>query len=100
PPTPLPPSLPYTTLFRSVYALRTRARLYGHSAPPRVANTNEGGVVTLWGEWGVFSDETPADNSKDQGLDLSSDLETSTAISLDRSEEHTSELQSRENLVC
>src|SRR5882724_2737915 len=68
-----------------VYALRTRARLYGHSAPPRVANTNEGGVVTLWGEWGVFSDETPADNSKDQGLDLSSDLETSTAISLDSS---------------
>jgi hypothetical protein len=45
-----------------VYALRTRARLYGHNAPPRVAATNGHGVVTAWGEWQVFSSETPIDS--------------------------------------
>lgn len=46
-----------------VYALRTRARLYGHNAPPRVAATDGAGVVTAWGEWQVFSSEPVTDSS-------------------------------------
>jgi len=46
-----------------VYALRTRARLYGHNAPPRIAATNGEGVVTAWGEWQVFSSELPVDSN-------------------------------------
>src|SRR5262249_55488384 len=40
-----------------VYALRTRARLFGHNAPPRVAATDGKGVVLAWSEWQVFSTE-------------------------------------------
>ena len=46
-----------------VYALRTRARLFGHNAPPRVAATNGEGVVTAWGEWQVFSSEPALDST-------------------------------------
>jgi hypothetical protein len=41
-----------------VYALRTRARLYGHNAPPRIVKTDGAGVVVQWGEWQVFDTET------------------------------------------
>jgi len=64
-----------------VYALRTRARLYGHNAPPRILDTDGNGVVTLWGEWSIFSDETNDGSIQP----LSIDLETSNAISLDSS---------------
>jgi hypothetical protein len=73
-----------------IYALRTRARLYGHSAPPRVAATDGEGVVTLWGEWGVFHDEQPVQNNdnqppSDEGFPPASTLESAGAISLDSS---------------
>lgn len=64
-----------------VYALRTRARLYGHSAPPRIAATNGEGVVTLWGEWPVFEDEAPGEG--DQGTSPGAALEDASAVSLD-----------------
>lgn len=67
-----------------VYALRTRARLYGHNAPPRVAATDGHGVVISWGEWPVFSNEdvTDASGSTITGLP---DHETPNFIYLDSS---------------
>lgn len=75
-----------------VYALRTRARLYGHNAPPRVAATDGKGVVTQWGEWPIFDDEGSSGAimiarvppTKDS-IVPSAPLETPTAISLDAS---------------
>ena len=52
-----------------VYALRTRARLYGHNAPPRVAATDGHGVVTEWGEWQVFSTEVETQDSSGAALE-------------------------------
>jgi hypothetical protein len=70
-----------------VYALRTRARLYGHNAPPRVAATDGNGVVTLWGEWPIFHDESAPAVAEfvtaDHGAPPPTDLETSKSLSLD-----------------
>jgi len=63
-----------------VYALRTRARLYGHSAPPRIAGINDG-VITDWGEWGIFHDEQ--DSGEVPVSSPPADLESSNAVSLD-----------------
>src|SRR5690606_42048555 len=85
---PLPPCstlFPYTTLFRSPYLKPganldlarggLRSFLTGHCAT---------GIDAVLRDWDEL---TPAEQA---------DFETSTG----RSEEHTSELQSRENLVC
>src|SRR5690606_39305653 len=84
---PPPPTLfPYTTLFRS-------------NGVPATANR---WLMTdvLRSQWGfdgfVVTDYTAINELIDHGL---GDLQEVSARSL-RSEEHTSELQSRENLVC
>jgi hypothetical protein len=64
-----------------VYALRARARLHGHNAAPRIAHTNGAGVVNLWGEWPIFSDEKA--QGTDEGTAPSVNLESPGAISLD-----------------
>src|SRR5690606_39788680 len=97
-PPPCPRPLPYTTLFRSYLvaagndlrhhlALRHGAmgqhRLAGHVADG--VDAAHGGAAAL-----VNPDETP--------IHIQPDFAQAPAIG--RSEEHTSELQSRENLVC
>src|SRR5690606_41402592 len=88
-PPPSPPLLPYTTLFRSIAQPigRYLARLLAEERAAR--GTRRGRrALSVWGQavlvlrW--FRDATPVAR-------LAADA---------RSEEHTSELQSRENLVC
>src|SRR5690606_41568044 len=88
------PAFPYTTLFRSLWnsGISSRnntplcARLIspgrGHAPPPTTAE-----VDAVW--WG-------ARNGGRRGAAVSLPARPCKA----RSEEHTSELQSRENLVC
>src|SRR5690606_41287125 len=79
---PGPPLFPYTTLFRSVFAQRTadgRIALGGRGAPHRMGAGAAVGAAppqAIAELWRVLARMFP------------------------RSEEHTSELQSRENLVC
>jgi hypothetical protein len=60
-----------------VFALRTRARLYGHNAPPRVVATDGKGVVTQWGEWQVFQSEDPEGSLPDREVSQSIYLDSS-----------------------
>src|SRR5690606_40634653 len=92
PPPPTPPLLPYPTLFRS----QPRAREYVH---PR--------TVEHAGIHGIALDTAGRNNAFQvhrAGSKAGAGNEASEVISvarcIDRSEEHTSELQSRENLVC
>src|SRR5207302_11345376 len=96
---PPPPRFPYTTLFRSP---ETRPALVHNAIGGKPAIHLDGGTNTLEANLdidpaaspqltviSVFTSETdaPVPLRKLYGAD-------------DRSEEHTSELQSRENLVC
>src|SRR5690606_40756332 len=74
---------PYTTLFRSRKAERQGD--LGKGMPP-VGAESPRGILDIGGD--VL-------DRADQGEDHERDVEVG-----DRSEEHTSELQSRENLVC
>src|SRR5690606_41646107 len=84
PPPPTPPVFPYTTLFRSLQYIRSGGRvLPGPGVPGRPsadAHARQGGLLRS---------RPVSPGFKPQALALWS-----------RSEEHTSELQSRENLVC
>src|SRR5690606_39868437 len=94
PPTPRrPPAtlFPYTTLFRSV---RVRERFLA-----------EGTITKADVERHLAALPDAAANSEEVDLEqpaLAKDIDDSAASAtlVDRSEEHTSELQSRENLVC
>src|SRR5690606_39858811 len=82
---PRAPLFPYTTLFRSVAGrLSGQARVQGPTSRPG------------------FSAELSLENGGVQQVQgVSAQLEArSTGSRITRSEEHTSELQSRENLVC
>src|SRR5690606_41656744 len=90
PPRPLSTLLPYTTLFRSDSIERDLL-------VPVVGRADEHGV-----DIGIV-EEAPivicADGAGQMTIGTSSTIPMSTPCS-SRSEEHTSELQSRENLVC
>src|SRR5690606_41702194 len=77
---------PYTTLFRSVYQARYMRYLEGR------------GLASTAGRhvWGVFGDGEMDEPESIAGLTLAARENLDNL----RSEEHTSELQSRENLVC
>src|SRR5690606_41823771 len=87
---------PYTTLFRSTgltAQTAVQSSLESLSAPERYVRN----YATLAVEEMYYSG-VPASIKLAQGI-----LESSSGgsrLSTDRSEEHTSELQSRENLVC
>src|SRR5690606_40960314 len=80
-PPPRPPLFPYTTLFRSF------------RNAPSDANNHNSKTGTAVGYKGIRSVLT-------QPLKKLSDLRLGVRCETARSEEHTSELQSRENLVC
>src|SRR5690606_39801602 len=86
-PPPRPPLFPYTTLFRSVEAAFTRAR--AAQAAWAATPPAERKRIML-----RFHDLVIA--GRDEAMDLMQAENGKTR----RSEEHTSELQSRENLVC
>jgi hypothetical protein len=68
-----------------VYALRARARLYGHNAPPRIVDASDG-VVHAWGEWPIFVNESvPGQDNGDPLGSPSVSLEDSQSITLDAS---------------
>src|SRR5439155_23182601 len=83
-PPPRSPPFPYTTLFRS--------RLTFHNAAYRA----------LWGLTSDFLDQLPSDGAVLDQLRAARKLIEHRAVArqLIRSEEHTSELQSRGHLVC
>src|SRR5690606_41182189 len=76
---PSPPPFPYTTLFRS----------HRPSTGPRCPDTRSG-----------IHPARPARPARSAREALCQTTQTGAARSAARSEEHTSELQSRENLVC
>src|SRR5690606_40864136 len=86
---------PYTTLFRS-QENRTRAQPRTVSAHPRGRDILQGGMMT--GQ----TDRLPVLAWLQKSLDgtLQETDVTHMQYPTARSEEHTSELQSRENLVC
>src|SRR3712207_8645839 len=78
---------PYTTLFRSPSGKSAERALQDESTVREWADRIEGQIRRLLGDDAIY------ENNR-------SWLEPLTAIELLRSEEHTSELQSRQYLVC
>src|SRR5207302_8664700 len=87
PPTPRPTLFPYTTLFRSIRTQARHLRLPGEPGRSPVS-----GGERVGGPGHVGSIGPPA-----RGMGRVHDGAGREVL---RSEEHTSELQSRENLVC
>src|SRR5690606_42020901 len=91
---------PYTTLFRSA-AAALRASLDGliAGAPDRALRSQQGEPLAVW-----IADRRVLEHGVSGGLEaLAAACETVAPADPEeafRSEEHTSELQSRENLVC
>src|SRR5690606_39608470 len=91
PPPPRSPLFPYTTLFRS--ALPAAVALFCFAGPARAADAAAHPIAGTW-----IGDSFP-----DRVLTVDGQeppLTAEGAALYQRSEEHTSELQSRENLVC
>src|SRR3712207_7576949 len=82
---------PYTPLFRSILALQALALWAG--------GKKERAVSTLAGALALAEPEGYLRTFIDEGVPMG-DLLTATLKARQRSEEHTSELQSRQYLVC
>src|SRR4051812_50089288 len=97
-PPPRSPLFPYTTLFRSVTVLPAAWAAAVVPSSPRVtvqvapltAVTSNSSLPTRTRNWGVFGN----------AVALATVIDVSPDVIPDRSEEHTSELQSHVNLVC
>src|SRR3712207_8757997 len=76
---------PYTTLFRSAYLVSSGLRLLSI-------------VLLLWGVLGIYGRQSRV--ARTFGLWAFVVAFLGTALTVGRSEEHTSELQSRQYLVC
>src|SRR5690606_41768632 len=92
---PGPPRFPYTTLFRSGAASRSPER-FGQQC------VDEGFGVEHAQVLGALADAGKADRDAELARQRKHHAALGGAVELGdhRSEEHTSELQSRENLVC
>src|SRR5690606_40105514 len=86
---PLSTLFPYTTLFRSV--LRNLQAMFDHG---RLGGTGYLSILPV--DQGVEHSGASAFAPNPRYFDPANIVE----LAIDRSEEHTSELQSRENLVC
>src|SRR5207249_11914843 len=100
PPPPSPPPFPYTTLFRSVFALTASAPDLCRPAFTWLKNSQ-----LEDGSWGWFGKGTPEETAYAVQALMTAPAETIAAMTeplarAARSEEHTSELQSRFDLVC
>src|SRR5690606_41159686 len=99
-PTPPPARPPSTPLFRSpggeLVPVSTFTRIETSTAPRTLNRFQQRNAVRVFG--GVQPGVT-----KEEGLrvlEAAAEAAGGPSLFLDRSEEHTSELQSRENLVC
>src|SRR5207247_9676178 len=89
-PPPPPTPFPYTTLFRSYRAARRRPAT-PQPTPSGSDTRRSRRFRPVWKSWLSF------DNASEAAIMIFSVVELDV---LDRSEEHTSELQSRVDLVC
>src|SRR5690606_39285426 len=94
------PRFPYTTLFRSGFFLDAGSGtivIGGHDLgrSREFRNIQQGSTVSL-----VVDELTSTDPWVVRGIEIRGTAEALTDHEPPRSEEHTSELQSRENLVC
>src|SRR5204862_7757725 len=96
PPPPRPPPFPYTTLFRS-RECGTRNPSGHHTRPDTI--TKRGGVTPGRGPLPAVFELTVPGFLPDGDHDLA-ELLVRFQVAVPRSEEHTSELQSRRDLVC
>src|SRR5690606_42026589 len=97
-----PPScalFPYTTLFRSAATAERLGLPFARAATPGVDPRFVAMVRDLLLERAAAERGEPVERRTCGGLGPAQDLCPSTCCP-NRSEEHTSELQSRENLVC
>src|SRR5690606_42012186 len=94
PPPPGPSLFPYTTLFRSSVVVQRVA----HPQSQRTIAGCRQGAIGCRQLGGVHADLRGAGRRPTQIDAFTS--QSQGAVAGDRSEEHTSELQSRENLVC
>src|SRR5690606_41197124 len=89
-----PPPFPYTTLFRS-FIIQNRTKDNGKPAAPAEQadefDKNQFSLDDPTSPWLVVNKQRPLNPKEYEPTDLRTP---------NRSEEHTSELQSRENLVC
>src|SRR5690606_41676087 len=88
PPRPRPQPFPYTTLFRS---------LERRVADDRYGSCWQGNTV---GKPNRIVSQGHREAGQRAGFEVGADRPRPRSFRVDRSEEHTSELQSRENLVC
>src|SRR5690606_41919614 len=95
---PRPPLLPYTTLFRSSGTIRTSTN--GVSWTSRTSGTTQVLYGVAYGGGGILPGFNPGDPIAWAIRHDATGMRMSLKIGTTRSEEHTSELQSRENLVC
>src|SRR5699024_11634244 len=96
-----PPSslrFPSTTLFRSQLAVYPGARPYMYTHDPAIVGF--GGSAAYWDELGVDSFYTVRVAVDGETVALAEKIEERKQTPSYRSEEHTSELQSRFDLVC
>src|SRR5207302_10277370 len=97
--TPTPALFPYTTLFRSDYGTRRVTGVVGGSTDAVFYQANVG--HTLADNFRLYSRQELTNAYARVGTTLGGTDFVLQGLGLDmRSEEHTSELQSRENLVC
>src|SRR3712207_9253079 len=95
---PRPTPFPYTTLFRSLLGGGTSSRLWQAIREERGLAYSVGAGASAFSDVGVFSIYAGTSPEQlDEVLDLSL-AELRRVVR--RSEEHTSELQSRQYLVC
>src|SRR5207302_9196463 len=90
PRTPRPTLFPYTTLFRSPFAAGILVGSRGEQLEKFLTNR----IEVLRAEAAAYAGKLKSEFTNTVGYDLK------RVEKLQRSEEHTSELQSRENLVC
>src|SRR5690606_42010827 len=97
---PRPPLLPYTTLFRSRATASRRAGGLGSSVAEPLDDLVDDGRRRRAADGGLRDGPLDPDVHHAGGVPVEEGGEPVDDQHLARSEEHTSELQSRENLVC
>src|SRR5690606_40109853 len=94
---PVPPLFPYTTLFRSWASSLGMRHHFQHYAPLGMTNK----VFNLTSGRADMFDTAHASSSGGEAAQVMTRRQSGGVTQMaKRSEEHTSELQSRENLVC
>src|SRR5690606_42111115 len=97
---PRSPRFPYTTLFRSSGPGDTPSRRAIFACYPQAATEARDCAAENLTRLATRAWRRPVDAESDEVAELVAFYDNGEALGGFRSEEHTSELQSRENLVC